>query len=279
MVKVKEFDGMVRTFGLTRVREVLLSHARQSLRLRLNPDVSDGVISRLGGEPDVPENFEWPESEGLPLSFIGQIALADLTGTIASEILPRQGLLSFFYEADQQPWGFDPKDGTGFKIFLWQPSQKLIRKALPGDLEEHCKFEPVAVTFEDELTFPEQDASDGIGLNYEEQERYFEFCMEWYGDTPIHRLLGHPQLVQGDWRLECELASNGVYVGDPSGYDSARGKELASGANAWRLLLQIDTDEQLGMIWGDEGRLYFCVNESSLSAKDFSKTWTILQCY
>jgi hypothetical protein len=38
------------------------------------------------------------------------------------------------------------------------------------------------------------------------------------GDGPIHRLLGHPDPVHGDMQLECKLAANGLYCGDPSGY-------------------------------------------------------------
>jgi hypothetical protein len=41
-------------------------------------------------------------------------------------------------------------------------------------------------------------------------------------------------------QLECQLASNGIYCGDPDGYKNPRVAELKSGAADWILLLQID---------------------------------------
>jgi len=47
----------------------------------------------------------------------------------------------------------------------------------------------------------------------------------------------------------------------------------------WRLLLQVDTDNDAGMMWGDTGMLYFWIREQDARARDFSKVWMILQCY
>ena len=50
--------------------------------------------------------------------------------------------------------------------------------------------------------------------------------------------------------LECELVTNGLYVGDPSGYNDPRAKELEKNVNDWTLLLQVDSDhEKTGMMW------------------------------
>jgi uncharacterized protein YwqG len=74
----------------------------------------------------------------------------------------------------------------------------------------------------------------------------------------IHRCGGHPQEIQGDMRLECQLVTNGLYCGDASGYQDPRRSILEKGAADWHLLLQIDSDEKhLGWMWGDVGRVYF----------------------
>lgn len=78
--------------------------------------------------------------------------------------------------------------------------------------------------------------------------------------------------------LECQLVSNGVYCGDSEGYHSRRVAELAAGAGSWRLLLQLDSDDDAGMMWGDLGSLYFWIREEDARNADFSNAWMILQC-
>jgi uncharacterized protein YwqG len=78
-------------------------------------------------------------------------------------------------------------------------------------------------------------------------------------------------------QLECQLASHGINYGN--GYSESIAKDLEAGSSDWLLLLQLDTDEDLEMMWGDMGMLYFWIRESSLQSKRFDETWTILQCY
>mgnify|MGYP002870201319 CR=1 FL=1 len=97
-------------------------------------------------------------------------------------------------------------------------------------------------------------------------------------DGLIHKLLGHSDNVQGGMELECEMVSRGIYAGNPSGYREAERLNLRRFAGRWKLLLQIDSEEELGMMWGDCGRLYFWITEDDLAARRFGKAWLILQC-
>jgi uncharacterized protein YwqG len=98
-------------------------------------------------------------------------------------------------------------------------------------------------------------------------------------DAPNHQLLGWPDQIQGDMRLECQLVTNGLYCGDSSGYEDPRAEELEPGAVDWRLLFQLGSDEEgLGVMWGDVGRLYYWIREQDLVAQRFDTAWTILQC-
>ncbi|TCD03493.1 DUF1963 domain-containing protein [Pedobacter psychroterrae] len=92
-------------------------------------------------------------------------------------------------------------------------------------------------------------------------------------------LLGQPDVIQNEMELECELVTNGLYCGDPSGYNDPRAEKLRPNAKDWRLLLQIDSNEETEMMWGDVGRLYFWIKEEDLAAKRFENSWCILQCY
>jgi hypothetical protein len=48
-------------------------------------------------------------------------------------------------------------------------------------------------------------------------------------DGPRHQLLGWPTLIQNPMELECQLASNGIYVGNSEGYRNARVEGLRAG--------------------------------------------------
>jgi uncharacterized protein YwqG len=100
---------------------------------------------------------------------------------------------------------------------------------------------------------------------------------------PHHQLLGHPKEIQREMQLECQLASNGINCGNGPGGENLLGTTLRQNAMDWRLLLQLDTDDDWsagkpGMMWGDCGRLYFWIRHQDLASKAFEKSWMILQC-
>jgi uncharacterized protein YwqG len=94
-----------------------------------------------------------------------------------------------------------------------------------------------------------------------------------------HAVGGWPAVIQSPMELKCQLASNGIDVGHPEGYEHPRAAELAPGAADWRLLLQLDNDDDLDWVWGDEGRLYIWCREQDIAARRFDRCWTVLQCY
>ena len=54
------------------------------------------ATSKLGGAPDVPNKFNWPSSQGKPMTFLCQIVLEEITGYEPSHLLPKTGVLYFF---------------------------------------------------------------------------------------------------------------------------------------------------------------------------------------
>lgn len=102
-----------------------------------------------------------------------------------------------------------------------------------------------------ELTFVpwESFAAESLAMAREEFRVYADVLPS--GDPTIQRLLGHPDPVQGDMQLECQLAANGVYCGDASSSRDPRTARLRPGAADWRLLLQVDSQHETGMMWGD----------------------------
>lgn len=113
----------------------------------------------------------------------------------------------------------------------------------------------------------------------EDQDMYANFFDEYSHQGPAHRLLGWPTLMQNEMELECQMVTNGIYRGDTSGYKHPRRPELEKGAQDWILLLQVDSDDDAQMMWGDAGMLYFWIRRQDLERSDFGNAWCILQCH
>jgi uncharacterized protein YwqG len=77
--------------------------------------------------------------------------------------------------------------------------------------------------------------------------------------------------------LECQLVTNGLYCGNPSGYHDPRRKVLEQGRDNWTLLLQVDSEDENGMMWGDLGKLYYWIKKEDLKNGNFNNVWVILQ--
>ena len=95
------------------------------------------------------------------------------------------------------------------------------------------------LTFEQIETFPPDDDSFEENDDNDTVEREAQ-----------HQMLGYP-----------------VYIQDE---DMAPGKVL---------LLQLDTDDDTGWMWGDMGMIYFWIAPQELDARNFDDVRLILECY
>ena len=80
-------------------------------------------------------------------------------------------------------------------------------------------------------------------------------------------------------QLEAQLVMNGLYCGDSSGFGDPRAEELGPGADAWMLLLQLDSDAAKGLMRGYCGMIYYWIRRQDFSALRFDRVWMTLQCY
>ena len=153
----------------------------------------------------------------------------------------------------------------------------LVRRETP----RASAFRPCRFSFDSFLSLPELSSASvaDLLLELEDEEIYSDFLESSVGPEPNHQFLGWPHPVQGEMELECQLVTNGLYTGDATGYKDPRRKILESGAADWTLLLQVDSDDKAGMMWGDLGMLYFWIRRQDLAACSFDKAWTILQCH
>jgi uncharacterized protein YwqG len=223
-----------------------------------------------------------------PLSFLGQVRLAELA---RPDFEPTsEGLLAFFYEADgQEAWGFDPGDRGAWRVVNVRDFDSAAERVAPAGAltfptrgvdaaEEYTAPDPWEPAFVDVFN-PEEE----IYANLPELDKLWELAKFGICDTratggPIHQAFGWPEVIQSPMQLDVQLAANGIYVGEPEGYDDPRVELLAPSANDWRLFLQLDSDDDLGWMWGDVGRLYFWIRDADLRAGRYESTWCVLQC-
>ncbi|MBX9803739.1 MAG: DUF1963 domain-containing protein [Caulobacteraceae bacterium] len=237
------------------------------------------TVCRLGGSPRLPASTAWPDRKGRPLSFIAELDLAALRTVGGPDWLPASGFLHLFFDTAEEPWGFDPADRDGWKVIMTDAPAARPLPHPPG-LSRDRVFTAVALAGRSALTYPTTERLDlppdvGAAFDFEAVQTFMDTEL---GDGPRHQVGGFPGPIQGDaMELEAQLASNGVYMGGPDSYSDDRIAALEPGAADWRLLLQIDSDDAAGIMWGDTGTLYVWVREQDARMGDFSRVWMIIQ--
>lgn len=241
------------------------------------------TASFLGGSPIADNKYNWPQKDDRPLTFIAQLDLRQLNESSPTDWLPNTGSLIFFYDSKDQPWGFDPKDAGGWHVeYLPELEGSSSEIPVPASLnpdfqiaKQHLRFKTITV-----LPSMDRDAIFNMNFSSEERDIYTALQSRPFNDEPKHQLSGYPYPIQNDqMENECQLASNGLYCGDGKAYSSSRGRQLLANPSDWRLLLQIDTDDDLDIMWGDSGMIYFWIKQTDALEKRFDKTWVILQCH
>lgn len=270
-------------FDLDRIAESLASAAKPSIYLESSPSSNDPV-SRLGGLPNLPPAFEWPSWRDQPLPFIAQIDLRELPHA-PSIGLPASGCLYLFYEGGLEAWGFTPSDKGSYQV-AFAPDVTLASFPLrdaPEDIDPDMFFQPARLqpnTLGISLPDDQDQLLEEWSLSPEERERYSNLLETWRESQPPtwNRMGGYPEHIQGDSKLEAELVSHGIDCGGPEGYQEAERRGLGAGAADWELLLQIDSDENAQMMWGDLGRVYFLIRKQDLAQRNFGAAWISMQC-
>ncbi len=244
--------------------------------------------SKIGGKPFLPSDFVWPyfasEDGEKPLSFLCQINLAEAKSCDSENLLPEKGMLLFFYEAETQPWGFDPADNSAFRVCYYEDTAGFAPFDIPAELAaELCPAERL-LAFEKRTSYPD----------FEEIEFYAEVAENVYYedyvsaledngksmDEDTHKLLGYADIMQNEMLTECESVSRGNYCGGYEELDPEEEADIQKCAKEWILLLQLSTLEadEYELMWGDCGRLYFYIRKEDLKNKNFDKIWLVLQC-
>lgn len=250
--------------------------------------------SKFGGKPAVPAGFEWPrfdaenydgETANRPLSFLCQINLEEISAYDKENLLPKTGLLLFFYEQESMRWGFDPEDAGCSRVFYFEDVSQLAEADLPDDMKDEYKVKEYDLSFSAKDSYPsfeELDCHSDVDCDWDDYDEAVE-KKGYELESEHHKLLGYADLVQGEMLTECERITRGLYCGDHKSYvDTPEDvKEDISGATTdWVLLFQMASiqEDDYELMFGDLGNLYFYIRKQDLKERNFDKVWLVLQC-
>lgn len=251
---LKDCDQLLERFDLGHFKHSSQIHPKLAIQLVSTWDKEKAKMkrSRIGGKPNVPADFAWPESNNQPLDFLVQINCSELPKDIEETYLPDKGMLYFFYDCE-----YLPTYSEGGVIY-----QEDITTLKPYS-KHKSKYKPVYQRFITRCSFP--DASQvhfsrnpENGEYYDDEENYYEMTEWMNGDT---QMFGHPKWVQDNPLNDLEH-----YLNDPK-----------FNADDWVLLLQLDSVIEANMNWIDWGKLYFFILKTDLHKQQFDKVKVILQ--
>lgn len=261
-----EFEAALAARGLQAFAPALLAGAERSIGLKeADPAATDPPRSRFGGGPTAGLPGPWPKHAGRPLDLVLDIACAELAPFDPEAQLPHEGRLLFLFDYENQPWGLAPADRKASRL-VYLPDEA----GRPRRASAEVSLAPRGLSFAPMLALPElpAEALSALGMNPAQIELYFALCDELATAeaTVHHRLLGRPEAEQGDMVEHCIAGYAATHAGA-----STRPEE-------WCMLLQLDSDDDLGCFWGDYGKLYLWIRRADLQRRHFGDTWTIIQC-
>lgn len=266
------------------IAERWLALARPAARLT-EAGPGEPVVARLGGAPVVPASFEWPTWDGHgPLSFVAEVDLEALasTGVNTGLTLPGNGrLLAFYFDGSYDDfdgivgtWDADsmagqrllhlpartidcsPMDTPDVRVLAW-PEKTLTAKAtvtVPG--WEHPVLAREFLPQSDPYS-PESRKHPLLADRFNDSVWEGLTTDSPTGGGPLHQLGGWANPIQGPVELEVLSLDQGT--------TDLSAEELAVRADQWLPLLTIDSDEAVGMMWGDVGALYWLVHRNDIA--------------
>lgn len=243
----KQWDQLITEFNLEHVRSDILNTVHEYVSISSAPaERLPCGASKFGGVADLPAETAYPSFNGTPLSFVGQINLTEVSALrLKHNPLPMSGMLSFFY--------FDNEE----EAVYGEPDHKEGWRVLYTDDTSGLSAQGIATYPERRMLFKKTEKLDFLYFERDEDDEKFEMLMDRLNEPLDHQLLGVPVSVQSEVFDEVAEYIDGRPV----------------------LLFQVDTDNELDMMWGDMGMLYYVIGAHDLASKRFEKTWFSMQCY
>lgn len=228
--------------------------------LSISLHVEENILKtdcKVFGQPYFPKNMPYPTNEqGEPLKLLAQLNFEQMP---VFEHFPTSGLLQFYVDPYDDVSGMDFDDGTNqanFRVIYHETIEKDMLSdeelptfneenlMMPGNTEAKMYFKEATKP----VSFVDYRAKEFALPSFDFDEAWEEY-MEMYYAQPMHQVGGYSYFTQEDPR---NYASNGYEA-----YEI--------------MLLQIDSDMEIDLMWGDMGIGNFFITAEDLDARNFSR--------
>ncbi|WP_417860660.1 DUF1963 domain-containing protein [Winogradskyella sediminis] len=224
------------------VKPLLRKTTQLNIQPASRPTENAQLESHFGGLPYFEKGEKWPtKKNGKHLDFIFQIF-----NKPELELPKNIALVQFFYDWEEMPW--DTKDeGWLVKIYSKIHPSKIELIPKPTDLypSKYCQIKYKTVQ-----TLPDWEGIDVFGRNASKLSCVLNEDEPWDNyDQIVSKLIGEQE-------YQSQLGGYPTWVqGEATPIDS-KGKPM-------KLLFQIDSEDNAGLMWGDAGLVYVFYDENT----------------
>src|SRR4029453_10774211 len=230
-------------------------------------------------------------SRAWPLSFVAQIDFAELHAVHALDGFPAAGRLLLFCDPFDWPWGKEDDQSRARAVFTEQPVERLQRRRPPPEFDgpEVKQVMPRGYVFKPRILRPTAWLLPPPLQSAELSRLSGEAPGAWSQAGPVFSAYRqfwkdlyarHADIFGEQGEMIHQVGGPAFSIQEPVEGECARlAGDTAAIADDWQLILQIDSDIDVGMEWGDVGRLYLSARKQDLIARRFDRCWMIMQCY
>lgn len=261
-------------------KERLIGMIRPTIGVKTKPSEDQKLklgTSKLGGNPDLPENYQWPDRNGKPMIFCAQYNLAELAKYDKDSKLPKHGLFYLFMALDEN----DEFDSVNPDFhFLYLDSKKVKRTSFPSNLQDNYKLKAADIGYFQFYTIPDDENYKLDDLYEKYDDMYFhlyqpieDYLDEKYFDYSenYHQVLGHDRAIQSSVVYDFAAKDLGIFLAETEVFKGHK-KELLEISTKYEVLLQIfcdDPNNDMQRIFG-YGVLYLGISKIDLENKIFT---------
>ncbi|MGG4493795.1 YwqG family protein [Brevibacillus reuszeri] len=267
----------------------LLETTRQGIRCEKTAieNYETPCLSRIGGDPDLPPQLEWPQTtDGTPMTFLLQLNLKELVKHDESSLLPARGMLYFFVGIDEPAYDIE------HRVLFLQDDQLVsaTRRHSPGEtaLEEQFagyQLGARATLEPPNYAYVDYDQIETDSFSFEDYEDFRFLLTDMMDHDDVATLFGYPTGQHDDSEYEAALM---LLTGKQYDYkmekalheitahfagDETKAKQEIQDT---LMLVEIESDNEVGFCWWDAGVLQFFIRKEDLLAGRFDRTYCSL---